>query len=146
MNRQNRSLLAIAVATLLLVTTLIGHAWAETVITAKQALQGVENGTTILVDIRSRAEWEESGIASVAVPLSMHEPGFVQGINRLQAENPGKTIALICAVGGRTAYMSELLARRGFENVADVSEGMFGGRNGAGWIPSGLPVKRWSGE
>lgn len=121
-------------------------ALAQNIMTARQALDGVENGSTILVDIRSRQEWRETGIASVAIPLSMHEPGFFKGINKLQSENPNKTIALICAVGGRTAYMNELLSRQGFENISDVSEGMFGGKNGTGWIPSGLPVKAWTGE
>lgn len=121
-------------------------ALAQNIMTAQQALEGVEDGSIILVDIRTKHEWRETGIASVAVALSMHEPGFLKGINKLQSENPDKTIALICAVGGRTAYMSELLSRHGFENIADVSEGMFGGQNGTGWIPSGLPVKKWTGE
>lgn len=120
-------------------------ALAENILTARQALDGVQNGTTVLVDIRSPGEWRETGIASVAIPLSMHEPGFLQGINDLKAQHPDKTIALICAVGGRTAYMNDLLARQGFENIADVSEGMLGGPNGTGWIPSGLPVKAWDG-
>lgn len=119
---------------------------AENIMTARQALDGVQDGSVILVDIRSRGEWRETGIASVAVPISMHEPGFVETIDRLQSENPGKTVALICAVGGRTAYMNELLMRRGFENIADVSEGMLGGVHGKGWIPAGLPIKSWTDE
>ena len=131
-----------AISACLLVATSIA-AMTETVISAREAFHGVNSGTIMLVDIRSRKEWRQTGIASVALPLSMHESGFLKGINRLQAENPGKRIALICAVGGRTTYMSELLTRRGFENIADVAEGMFGGPNGTGWIPSGLPVKLW---
>ncbi len=121
-------------------------AFAENIMTAKQALDGVKNGTVVLVDIRSRSEWRQTGIASVAIPLSMHERGFIEGLNKLQSENPAKTIALICAVGGRTGYVTNLLAGRGYENIADVSEGMLGGRAGKGWIPSGLPVKAWTAQ
>ncbi len=140
-----RCISALLVAHLIAVG-LVFSAAAENIMTAKQALDGVENGTAILVDIRTSREWRQTGIATVATPLSMHEDGFLEGIKRLRSENPGKTIALICAVGRRTAYMSNLLARGGFNNIADVSEGMIGGRNGKGWIPSGLPVKHWNGQ
>ncbi len=139
-----RSAIAALAALVMLVIAIAGAA-AETM-TAADALQGVKDNEVILVDIRSRDEWRQTGIASVAIPLSMHEPGFLKGINRLQSDNPDKTIALICAVGGRTAYMNEILVRRGFENIVDVSEGMLGGVHGKGWIPSGLPVKKWQNQ
>ncbi len=140
-----RSLAVLLIAYCLLAGSVFA-ASAENVMTARQALEGVEGGTTVLVDIRSRQEWRQTGVASVAVTLSMHEDGFLEGIKRLQSENPGKTIALICAVGGRTAYMNRLLERGGYQNIADVSEGMLGGRHGKGWIPSGLPIKPWNGQ
>ena len=142
MIRHTARLAASAIAASVFLLASLASAAAE-ILTAAEALQGVEDDKVILVDIRSPDEWRQTGIASIAVPLSMHEPGFVKGINRLQSENPDKIIALICAVGVRTAYMNELLLRRGFENIADVSEGMVGGRNGKGWIPSGMPLKKW---
>jgi hypothetical protein len=33
-----------------------------------------------------------------------------------------------------------VLAKNGVTGILDVSEGMAGGPNGKGWIPSGLPV------
>jgi rhodanese-related sulfurtransferase len=49
-------------------------------------------------------------------------------------------IALICATGGRSAYVVEILGKNGITGVADVSEGMFGNGRAAGWIARGLPV------
>ncbi|MEX0347613.1 MAG: rhodanese-like domain-containing protein [Rhizobiaceae bacterium] len=143
---QARRFIATLLVAHLLAAGLVFSALAENIMSAKQALDGVENGTAILVDIRTKREWRQTGIATVATPLSMHEDGFLEGIKRLRSENPDKTIALICAVGGRTAYMSNLLEEGGFSNIADVSEGMIGGQNGMGWIPSGLPVKPWNGQ
>jgi rhodanese-related sulfurtransferase len=54
-----------------------------------------------------------------------------------------RPIALICAVGNRSAFLQGWLRKAGFENVFDVTEGMVGGRRGAGWIKTGLPVRRW---
>lgn len=59
----------------------------------------------------------------------------------VRSKNP---IALICAVGNRSAFLQGWLRKAGFENVFDVSEGMIGGRLGAGWIKSGLPLRRWA--
>ena len=47
---------------------------------------------------------------------------------------------LICATGGRSAYVAEVLEKNGLTGVADVSEGMLGNSGGAGWIARGLPV------
>jgi rhodanese-related sulfurtransferase len=52
----------------------------------------------------------------------------------------GKSIALICATGGRTGYVVSLLSKDGFKGVIDVSEGMVGNERGPGWIARGLPL------
>jgi len=98
---------------------------AET-LSAPVALEKAQAGELVLIDVRRPSEWRSSGIASVAVPLSMHEEGFLEGLAKIRLENAGKTIALICATGGRTAFLQKELAKRGLQSVIDVSEGMFG--------------------
>ena len=49
-------------------------------------------------------------------------------------------IALICATGGRSAYVADVLAKNGISGVLDVPEGMFGNGAAPGWIARGLTV------
>jgi rhodanese-related sulfurtransferase len=95
----------------------------------------------ILVDIRSHDEWVETGIASVARPVSMYERQFMTEFRTIAEEANGRPIALICATGGRTAWLQTELTRRGITNLVDVPEGMIGSAAGPGWLRTGLPVK-----
>jgi len=98
----------------------------------------------ILVDIRGQNEWVETGIASVARPVSMHERQFLSRFRTIVEEADGRPIALICAVGGRTAWLKKVLSRRDITNLLDVPEGMMGSAAGPGWLRAGLPVKPYT--
>lgn len=110
-------------------------------ISAPQAKAGVESGELVLIDIRSREEWKETGIAEMAIPMSMHEAGFLEKFTDLKSENPDKTIAMICATGGRTKWLQAELKKRKLGDTIDVSEGMMGNGKALGWIKRGLPIK-----
>jgi len=99
-------------------------------------------GEILLVDIRSRAEWGETGVAVTARPISMHERGFLDRLDEASGGNRHAPIALICATGGRSAFLQAQLLARGFTNVYDVPAGMLGQNSKPGWIASGLPVTR----
>ncbi|MGI9513639.1 MAG: rhodanese-like domain-containing protein [Anderseniella sp.] len=113
------------------------------IMSAPDALAAAARGEVVLVDIRTRGEWKQSGLAEPALAISMHEAGFVRNLARALGGNRSSPIALICATGGRSAHMLRILATAGFTNVVDVSEGMFGSRAGPGWLKRGLPVKSW---
>ena len=98
----------------------------------------------ILLDIRSESEWKETGIASVARSVSMHESQFLSKFKTIVNEANGRPIALICATGGRTAWLVEELSKRGISNLVDVTEGMMGSAAGPGWLRSGLPIKAYT--
>ncbi len=117
-------------------------AFAQQQIDAPTALSKAQAGELVLIDIRTHGEWKETGIASVATPLSMQEDPFLDGLAKIRAENPGKPIALICATGGRSAWLQAELAKRGLGDTLDVSEGMLGNGQSPGWIARGLPVKK----
>lgn len=107
---------------------------------APEAGSAVASGDMILVDIRSPGEWVETGVAKGAIALTMHDPGFGNRITSLIRAHNDKSIGLICATGGRSKYIVDLLEKSGFQNVIDISEGMIGNRNGPGWIARGLPL------
>ncbi len=64
-----------------------------------------------LIDVRSRPEWVETGVAKAAWPISMHEPVFEQRLFAARDFSGEKPIALI-----------------------------LGSQKGPGWIARGLPV------
>ena len=111
-------------------------------VSAPEALSEVEAGNMVLLDIRSPEEWKETGIASVALPVTMHNREFLQNFKKIVSDNPDKKIGIICATGGRTAWLQTELKKRGLGEVINVSEGMLGNEGGPGWIARGLTMKK----
>jgi rhodanese-related sulfurtransferase len=70
----------------------------------------------------------------------MHTPDFAQQIQRILSVYGASQIALICATGGRSAYVADILSKNGISGVWDVPEGMFGNGAAPGWIARGLNV------
>lgn len=110
------------------------------VISAPDAQSLMQSGQIVLIDIRSRQEWAETGVAEGAWPVSLHEPDFSQRFQEIINRYPNDQVALICATGGRTAHVVGVLERNGISGVVDVSEGMMGNRTGPGWIARGMSV------
>jgi len=113
------------------------------IMSAPDALAAAAKGEIVLVDIRTRDEWRRTGLAQPALAISMHEAGFVRNLARALGGDRAGKVALICATGGRSAHMQQILTTAGFTNVVDVSEGMIGSSAGPGWLRRGLPVKPW---
>lgn len=107
---------------------------------ADQAWVALASGRLGMLDVRTREEWRETGVAEQAWPVSMHEEGFQERLfaaRSLAGDNP---VALICAMGGRSGYLLRTLRNAGYSGYVDVSEGMLGSRAGPGWIARGLPI------
>ncbi len=137
---------ALLSALALLLAWAMSAALAETrLMDARQASDLAARGEIILVDIRTPREWRETGIGASALPISMHRSGFLDKIRRAAGGRKDRAIALICAVGGRSARIAQLLRAQGYSHVIDVSEGMLGSSAGPGWIKKGLPLKAYTG-
>ncbi len=109
-------------------------------ISVRDAYEQSANQSIVLIDIRTRGEWAETGIPHTALAISMHERGFLQKLDATMRRYRGKPVALICATGGRSHFVQRELRRRGYNNIIDVPEGMLGSRAGAGWLKTGLPT------
>lgn len=142
----NRRVVLLSVAALAVAPSAASAAGEPAQMSAPEALEAASKGEAVLVDIRSREEWLETGLAEPALPISMHEGGFVQKLLEAMGGDPLRPVAIICATGGRTRYLQNVLASNGFSNIIDVSEGMMGSPAGPGWLKRGLPVKRWKPE
>ncbi len=108
------------------------------IITPTDAHDQALSGAVILVDIRRPDEWLETGIGEGALALDMRNDEFVRQLVTLRRANPDTPIALICRTGNRSKFVVSTLSGQGFPGLMDVAEGMVGGRNGPGWIATGL--------
>ena len=89
-----------------------------------------EDGDWVVLDVRSRDEWEEGhieGCTNIYV-------GLLQ--QRLDDVPEGRPIALICKSGTRSSFASSILQRAGRRNVHNVLGGM------DGWKKAGYPVTK----
>jgi rhodanese-related sulfurtransferase len=127
----------------LAVIAIVGPVAAESgIMTAPQAQKAVKNKEVLLIDVRSPEEWKQTGIAPGSHPISIHQEGFLVKLNKLMGGDKSRKVAFICATGSRSGAVQKELLKRGYSNVISVAEGMLGGRNGKGWIPRGMPVKK----
>jgi len=117
-------------------------AQAEQILSVEDAAEQVASGEMILLDIRSEAEWDETGVATSALPVSMHTSDFGKTLSEVIQTAGKRQIGLICATGGRSSYVMSILEKNGITQISDISEGMMGNNRGAGWIAKGMPVER----
>lgn len=133
-------LLAVAAA---LVLGLPAHA-AEGVSPAEAVAQQRDH-VAMLVDVRTPAEWAETGIPAGAQTISWGRPDFVANILALVQGNRDAPLVLICRTGKRSGKAVAALRDNGFTQVTHVAEGMAGSSAGPGWIARGLPLRPWQG-
>ncbi len=117
------------------------------VIGPAEANASAQAGALILIDIRQPQEWRQTGVATPARTISMHDPGgpngFLNAIIQAVGGDRARPIALICASGVRSTWAQRFLAARGFRQVYNVKEGMLGTGARPGWIRRGLPVRAY---
>ena len=113
-------------------------------LSADDAARQVKNGKITLIDVRSPAEWRQTGTAMGAKRVTIHDPhgadGFLRHMVAAVGGDRDRPIALICARGNRSTRARDFLTRHGFTNVQNIVEGMLGNRTDPGWIARGLPV------
>lgn len=127
--------------TLFLGMTSVTSSMAAEFMSVATAAKQSEAGQVYLVDIRRPSEWKQTGVAKHAAKITMHQSGFLDRIAKHTAGDKTAPIALICARGNRSTHMINLLEQNGYTNVYNVKEGMFGSKEGPGWLALGLPLK-----
>ena len=124
-------------------------AWAgdDGMIAADEAWQRSQAGTLVLIDIRTEAEWRETGIpagaklASLFVGYGLPNVDFFGEVAKATGGDSTRPVALICAGGVRSSLARTMLETDGYEHVFDVGEGMLGSVDGPGWLARGLPIE-----
>jgi len=113
-----------------------------------EAQKRVSTGILLLIDVRSPGEWRDTGLATGAVPISIHREdgleGFVSEVRDRTNGNQSRQIALICASGIRSARAARALNKAGYTRLFNIREGMRGNlKDGPGWLKRSLPLKNW---
>lgn len=106
-------------------------------LSAREAHEAARAGRLLIVDIRSRDEWADTGLAEGAIPLDADGPAFEPRLAGLRLDHPGRRIALIDRSGAQAAAVASKLAGRGWRDLAGVRGGMLGP---GGWLAEKLPV------
>ena len=120
-------------------------------LTPAEAHQLLEEGAAVIVDVRTRPEWEFVGHVEDAPLIEWRaygarapDPSFVDALaRRFDRDAP---ILLLCRSGVRSHHAATAAALAGFTRVYNVLEGFEGdqdehGRRGTtgGWRHAGLP-------
>lgn len=118
----------------------LGLAQSSEIWSVGQAYEALKADQIRLIDVRSRAEWDETGLAKGAWAISLHENRFPERLFAARDLADGRPVALTCATGGRSGSVMRSLRQAGYTGFIDVSEGMLGSSLGPGWIAAGLPI------
>lgn len=129
-------------ATLILGWAISSLAWAGPDLSAPEALAAAQAGKVKLIDIRTPAEWRETGTAPGAgrVDFYLGPQVLTHYLEQQTKGDKNAPIALICRTGNRTAQAQRYLQSLGYTQVWNVKEGMKGSTAGPGWLKRGLPV------
>lgn len=85
----------------------------------EQMLQ--KDNSVQLVDLRTPAELQQTGIIRGAQTINYNGPDFEAQIKKL---DPGRPVVLYCAAGSRSARAQEDLKKWGFKTVYNYTGGM----------------------
>ncbi len=96
---------------------------------------------TILIDVREKREWDQSGMPAGAKGISISRPDFVEAVLATMSGDKDQPVAVICRSGARSKRAADQLIAAGFTNVTNVGDGMIGRDGvGEGWLASNLEV------
>lgn len=112
------------------VTTLLAQAVSE--ISVTEARKMIQKGDVTVLDVRTLDEWKQGFIES-ARHIDVLDKSFKQKVSALDKSKP---VIVYCAVGGRSAYAADDMAKLGFKNVYNLTGGI------RAWTAAGYPVKK----
>ncbi|GAA5252688.1 rhodanese-like domain-containing protein [Candidatus Rickettsia kedanie] len=105
----------------------------------------ISNDNAFLVDVRTRAEWQQVGIPHLAnknkvIFLSLQlnkdfEDNFLSIIN----DKIGAAIFFLCRSGYRSFIAANFIANIGYKNCYNISDGFEGNNQDKGWKQNNLP-------
>ncbi|HLP27160.1 MAG TPA: rhodanese-like domain-containing protein [Candidatus Didemnitutus sp.] len=99
-------------------------------VNVSEAKAMIDKGGVVVLDVRTPDEYR-AGHLKDAKLANVNDASFDANIAKLDKNKP---VVVYCAVGGRSARASDIMVKKGFKNVYNVS----GGYNA--WSGAGLPT------
>ena len=100
-------------------------------ISPTQAWAKYINNELIIIDVRTKSEWKETGVIPNSILISMHDDdgneksNFTEEVLLIINKVKDKDISFICASGGRSNIISSYLSAKGYEKIYNISQGFF---------------------
>ena len=104
------------------------------------------NDNLIIIDVRNKEEWNETGIIPNSLLIQMLSTGrtirkeYISDLLNALGEDKDIKAAIICHSGGRSSATVEMLKNEGYKNIFNISEGIVGNGSNTGWINRNLPL------
>ena len=102
----------------------------------------------LIIDVRTKKEWEMTGIIPDSILISMHDNNnlerkdFLKEINLEISSHKNKKIAFICASGARSNAVMVFFLNKGFKNIHHIPDGIMG-KQSNGWLFQGYPITNY---
>lgn len=96
--------------------------------------EGVRAGEVILIDVRTPAEWAQTGTPAGSHRIALEDKDLVAKAQQLAEANPHASITLSCFSGERARKAAKRLRRAGLVDLAILKGGI------TGWIVTSLPL------
>jgi rhodanese-related sulfurtransferase len=100
-------------------------------ISARTAYDMQQSNGLIIIDVRTSAEWAETGTPRKARRLTLNSPGFLDTL-----PNDATPMALTCLHGPRAQTAAKQLAKAGSTQLFVIKGGI------TAWTQAGLPLDR----
>ncbi len=111
-------------------------------VSAEQLLSMQQNSNALVVDVRTAAEWQATGVIADSQKLESFDSNgrfeqekWLVNLEKLKS-SPEQPVILVCRSGNRSGKIGQILTEQlGMKNVYHLSNGI------QSWIKSGHPVK-----
>lgn len=101
-----------------------------------QALQGLNDKSLILIDVRTPGEWADTGVPANAKCKALQDSDFVDYVRFCQEGAENLPVALFCLSGTRSLKAAKTVQKAGVENIQIVRGGL------EAWRKAGLPLEQ----
>jgi len=109
-------------------------------VTVDAANKLLENNQVLMIDVRTKAEWEATGIPFGSHCVELQNPDFLKEISKLCDGDKTTGIALSCLSGHRSKKATRQLKSAGYNNLVCVEGGIIE------WTAQNLPVQDFNSQ
>ena len=117
-------------------------------ITLDKAHSLYEKEKLLIFDIRTKKEWEMTGVIPNSILINMHDNNNIERenfLNEVSSEielHKNKNIAFICASGARSRVVMNFFINKGYKNIFHIPDGIIGNQSN-GWLFQGYPITNY---